>query len=304
MTDETDLDAAGRHPLEVTDGHPANVAGFPVRRALPLRQRRMVGAWCFADHLGPVPVTEEHGLDVGPHPHMGLQTVTWLIEGEALHRDSLGTEQLIRPGQLNLMTAGKGIAHAEEATGRYRGTMHGIQLWIAQPEQTRHGAPDFEHLPELASTELEGGVGTVLIGEFGHAKSKARHDTALVGVDLALVEPSTVPLVTEFEYALIVLQGVLHVEGRPLTPGQLGYLRRGREEVTIDVADPARAILIGGEPFAEQILMWWNFVGRSREEIEEANSSWHRDDGRFGTVASQLPRILTRGPFWGFGSST
>jgi len=303
MTDGTGLDAAKPYPLEVTDSHPANVAGIPVRRALPLRQRRMVGAWCFADHLGPLPVTEEHGLEVGPHPHIGLQTVTWLIEGEALHRDSLGSEQLIRPGQLNLMTAGEGIAHAEEATGQYRGTMQGIQLWIAQPDSTRHGAPAFEHLPELAATDLGGGVGTVLIGEFGQARSNALHDTALVGADLALVEPSTVPLLAEFEYALIVLQGVLHVEGRPLAPGQLGYLRNGREEVTIDVGDPTRAILIGGEPFAEQILMWWNFVGRSREELEDANSSWDHDDGRFGTVASQLPRVLTRGPFWGFGSS-
>jgi hypothetical protein len=290
--------------LIVTDSHSTSVAGFPVRRALPQRGRRTVGAWCFADHMGPLAVTETNGLNVGPHPHMGLQTVTWLIEGEALHRDSLGSEQLIRPGELNLMTAGAGIAHAEEATGHYRGTEHGIQLWIAQPDCTRFAEPAFEHHSALPRVDLEGGVGTILVGEFGGVESSARHDTPLLGVDLVLIQPGALPLVAGFEHALIVLDGTIHVEGRPLEPGQLGYLRPDRDEVMIDVGEPARAILLGGEHFTEKVLMWWNFVGRTRDEIDAAYSSWQNDDDRFGHVSSALPRIPTRAPFWQSSSST
>lgn len=287
-----------RPSVSITDSHTTTVAGFSVRRALPQRGRRTVGAWCFADHMGPMSVTESQGLDVGPHPHMGLQTVTWLIQGEALHRDSLGTEQLITPGQLNLMTAGSGIAHAEESTGRYRGPIHGIQLWIAQPESTRHGEPSFEHLTELPMLDLVGGTGTVLIGEFGGEMSRARRDTPLIGVDLSLTYAVTVPLVTSFEYALIVLTGALETEGRSIMPGQLGYLGSGREEVMLRVDAPTRVILLGGAPFDEQILMWWNFVGRTRQEIDAAHKSWQNDDGGFGKVASDLPRILAPAPFW------
>jgi quercetin 2,3-dioxygenase len=147
---ETHLD------LEVTDPREAEVGRFRVRRALPRRARRTVGAWCFVDLMGPADVAEDEGLGVPPHPHIGLQTATWLIAGEALHRDSLGTEQLLRPGQLNLMTAGGGIAHSEEGT-TYRGPLQGIQLWIAQPEATRHGAPHFEHHAGLPQVGLGAG---------------------------------------------------------------------------------------------------------------------------------------------------
>lgn len=150
--------------VEVTASRAATVGDMPVRRALPRRGRRTVGAWCFADHMGPASVTVDKGVDVGPHPHIGLHTVTWLVAGEALHRDSLGTEQVIRPGELNLMTAGSGVTHSEEATGSYAGDLHGIQLWVAQPEATRHGGPAFEHHGDLPQLELSGAVGTVLVG--------------------------------------------------------------------------------------------------------------------------------------------
>ena len=146
-----------------------------------------------------------HGLDVGPHPHMGLQTVTWLVEGEVLHRDSLGSEQLIRAGQLNLMTTGSGIAHAEESTGHYEGRLHGVQLWIAQPDATRHAAPAFDHFDELPSYDLAGATATVLIGSLETARSNARHDTELVGIELTLRDRTTVPLRRDFEYAFVVL---------------------------------------------------------------------------------------------------
>jgi redox-sensitive bicupin YhaK (pirin superfamily) len=146
---------AEEYVIDVTTSRPGRVGAIPVRRALPRRGRRLVGAWCFVDHIGPASISPPGGLDIAPHPHAGLQTLTWLLEGEALHRDSLGTQQAIRPGELNLMTAGHGVAHSEEGTRSYRGDVHGVQLWIAQPTITRDGPPAFEHhgaLPRSNST--------------------------------------------------------------------------------------------------------------------------------------------------------
>jgi len=221
--------------VEVTASHEAQVGQFTVRRALPRRGRRTVGAWCFADHMGPADVTEGSGLDVGPHPHIGLQTVTWLLDGQALHKDTLGSEQVIAPGQLNLMTAGHAVAHAEEATGHYRGTLEGIQLWIALPEVTRNGTAAFEHHAELPRSDLDGAVATVLVGDLDGTRSPARHDTPLIGVDFDLRAPTTVPLRPDFEYALVVMRGAVAVDGTQATPGHLAYLGLGRDEVRLDV---------------------------------------------------------------------
>ncbi len=173
----------------VSPSREAQVGGLRVRRALPRRERRTVGAWCFVDHAGPARVSETVTYDVAPHPHMGLQTVTWLLAGEVVHRDSLGSEQVIRPGQLNLMTAGHGVAHSEEHTGAYRGDLHGVQLWVAQPSSTRHGAPAFEHHPELPKLALgPETTATVLVGELAGTASPARRDTDHLGTDLDLRE--------------------------------------------------------------------------------------------------------------------
>ncbi|MGN9813634.1 pirin family protein [Micromonospora sp. BQ11] len=284
--------------VEVTDSRDEQVGDIRVRRALPRKGRRTVGAWCFADHMGPADVTENSGLDVGPHPHIGLQTVTWLIEGQVLHRDSLGSEQVIKPGQLNLMTSGSAVSHAEEATGHYRGTLEGIQLWVALPEETRHGAAAFEHHAELPQSDVYGAVATVLVGDYGDLSSPARHDTPLVGVDLSLHGPTTVPLRPEWEYAIVVLEGAVGIGGKPLPPGKLGYLGLGRDELHLDVREATRAVLLGGQPFEEPIVMWWNFVGRHRSEIDEAYASWVRQDDRFGRVRSTLPLIPAKAPFW------
>ena len=288
--------------VELSDSRTEQVGLMTVRRALPRKGRRTVGAWCFADHMGPADVTERDGLDIGPHPHIGLQTVTWLVAGEVLHRDSLGSEQVIKPGQLNLMTAGHGVSHSEEHTGHYRGALHGIQLWIAQPEATRHGSAAFEHHAELPRTELDGAVATVLVGALGDVASPARHDTPLVGVDLALHRTTTLPLRPDFEHALVVLDGAATVDGAPITPGHLAYLGLGADELTLDVSQPTRAVLIGGEPFADQLVMWWNFVARSRSEVDEAYAAWADGRGesaeRFGVVRSPLARIPTPPPFW------
>lgn len=283
-------------PVEVTASHEAHVGDITVRRALPRAGRRTVGAWCFADHLGPVEVRGDHGLDVGPHPHMGLQTATWLIQGVARHRDSLGTDQLLAAGELNLMTAGHGIAHAEEATRTYQGPLQGIQLWIAQPESTRHGPPAFEHHAGLPEVDLGGARAVVFQGELAGGRSPARHDTPLVGADLSVRGITEVPLDAGFEHGLVVLDGEVAVDGRTLGPGHLGYLAPGRRTLVIGADAPARAILLGGEPFPETIRMWWNFVGRSRQEFVDAHHAWSTDDGRFGTVASTLPRVETPPP--------
>ena len=284
--------------VEVSESREAEVGRFRVRRALPRRGRRTVGAWCFADHMGPADVTEGSGLDVGPHPHTGLQTVTWLVDGEALHKDSLGSEQVIRPGELNLMTSGDAVSHAEEATGHYRGTLEGVQLWVALPEDTRHGAAAFEHHAALPQADLDGAVATVLVGEYAGRRSPARADTPLVGVDLAVHQRTALPLRPDFEYAVIVLEGAVGIDEQPLRPGTAGYLGRGRDELLLDVREPAKVLLLGGVPFEEPILMWWNFVARTRAELDAAYESWSAQDGRFGTVRSSLPTIPAAPPYW------
>jgi redox-sensitive bicupin YhaK (pirin superfamily) len=288
--------------LEVTPSRTADVGGMTVRRALPRRTRRTVGAWCFADHMGPHRVSPGDGVDIGPHPHIGLHTVTWLVEGELLHRDSLGSEQPIRPGQLNLMTAGRGVSHAEESTSGYAGDVHGIQLWVAQPETTRHGEPAFEHHAELPRIDLDAGIGTVLVGELDGAASSARSDTDLLGVDLQLHGRSTLGLRSEREHALVVLDGAVtpvghrqadQVDGppEPVGPGHLVYLAPGHDELTLDPAGPTRLLLLGGEPFESKVLMWWNFVGRTRDEVEAAREDWQKGGERFGDPGSALERI-------------
>ncbi len=290
---------AAPHEVSLEPGRQAVVGELTVRRVLPRRPRRTVGAWCFADHMGPAPVTEEYGFDIGPHPHMGLQTVTWLVSGEVLHRDSLGSEQVIRPVQLNLMTAGHGVAHSEENTGRYRGALQGIQLWVAQPESTRHGAAAFEHHAELPQVELDAARATVLVGDFGGEASPARRDTDHVGVDLVLSPPGTVlSLRREYEYALVVLEGDIAFGEQVAVPGLLAYLGTGWDECALEVRQPTRALLLGGLPFPEPILMWWNFVARTRDEVSEARRQWSADDGRFGTVDSPLGRIDVGPPPW------
>jgi quercetin 2,3-dioxygenase len=285
--------------VELSESREATVGAMRVRRALPRRQRRTVGPWCFADHMGPELVTETQGLDIGPHPHTGLQTVTWLVAGEVLHRDSLGSEQVIRAGQLNLMTAGQGVTHSEEATGRYRGQLHGVQLWVAQPEASRHGPAAFQHHAELPQVELGSTTATVLVGSFAAATSPARRDTPLVGVDAAL-EPGTAvwPLQPEFEYALVVLDGEVLVGDQPIRPGRLAYLGQGREELAVSAVDPTRLLLLGGEPFTEPLLMWWNFVARTRGELDAAYRQWESGDPRFGRLRSPLARIPAPPPFW------
>jgi redox-sensitive bicupin YhaK (pirin superfamily) len=291
--------------LEVSESREAQVGALRVRRALPRRQRRSVGAWCFVDHMGPAAVTEERGVDIGPHPHIGLQTVTWLVAGEILHRDSLGSEQVIKPGQLNLMTAGDGVAHAEERTGAYRGELHGVQLWVAQPESTRHGRPAFEHHAVLPQAEFGSATATVFVGSLGGVSSPARRDTEHVGVELMLRPGVAVmPCERSCEYALVVLVGAVSIEGQWIVPGHLAYVGADRDELELAATEDTRALLIGGVPFDESILVWWNFVARTEDEITLAQRQWMANDARFGCVDSTLTSIPVGPPPWALGKPT
>lgn len=265
--------------------------GLIVRRALPSHSRRMVGAWCFLDHAGPLEAAAAGGLHVGPHPHIGLQTFTWMIEGAVVHRDSLGNEQLITPGQVNLMTAGVGIAHAEDSAAGHRGAppgtgrLHAVQLWIALPEAERHRAAAFRNYPQLPRLELEGFSLTVLAGSAAGRTSPAQVHSPLMAVDLSAQGSAAVsmPLTPSFEHAALVLSGTARIAGEALAPGTLLYLGSGREHLDVRSDGPVRLIIIGGVPFGEDILLWWNFVARRPEEIEAATRDWNNGQ-RFGTV--------------------
>lgn len=267
--------------------------GLTIRRALPNRGRRTVGAWCFLDHAGPMEYGAGGGLHVGPHPHIGLQTFTWMIEGEVVHRDSLGNEQTITPGQVNLMTAGGGIAHAEDSAPGRAGRLHAAQLWIALPEKERRRAPAFHNYPHLPLIERGGFAVRVLAGSALGETSPAEVFSPLVGLDLSCAGRAStrLPLEASFEHAALVLKGEGRIAGEPLAPGTLLYLAPGRAELAIECAAAARLLIIGGEPFGEDILVWWNFVARTPAEIEAATHDWN--EGRFDPVnGSPAPPLV------------
>lgn len=284
----------GKPVLELTQARRSIIGdALEVRRALPGKPRRMVGAWCFLDHAGPLDYAAGEGLAVGPHPHIGLQTFTWMIEGEIEHHDSLGYRQMIRPGQVNLMTAGRGISHAEVSPVDVAGRVHTAQLWIALPDHARHIEPSFEHYPALPRVQRDGFDCTVLVGEAWGEVAPPRVHSPLVGIDLSCdaAARTRMPLRPTFEHAVMCLEGEVGVEGQRVVPGQLLYLGTQREAIDIATDGPTRLLLIGGEPFAEEILLWWNFVARTQEELEAATREWNMGDA-FGEVAStDLPRL-------------
>jgi quercetin 2,3-dioxygenase len=283
--------------VELREGRHAEVGGLPITRVLPTKGRRTVGPWCFVDLAGPADAEEPDPMEVGPHPHIGLATVTWLLEGEALHSDSLGTEQVIRPGQLNLMSAGHGIAHAELAA---QPPFRGVQMWLAQPEETRHGPAAFDHHAALPEVELSEATGLVFAGSFAGATSPARADSPLVGVDLTLRRGRT-GLETQrfFEHAIVPLDGRVKVGEDVVEPGWLALVPAGVEELPVEAeGHGARLLLLGGAPLGERIEMWWNFVARDREELTAAWHEWRDRTDRFGDVPSSLERIEAPTPPW------
>ncbi|MFJ4922789.1 pirin family protein [Streptomyces sp. NPDC088725] len=256
-----------------------------VRRLLPNLGRRMVGAWAFVDHYGPDDIAGEPGMQVPPHPHMGLQTVSWLHDGEVLHRDSLGSLQTVRPRELGLMTSGSAISHSEESPREHARLLHGAQLWVALPDTHRHIEPHFQHHADLPAVTGSGLTATVILGELDGALSPGTTYSPLLGADLTLTAGAKagLPLDPDFEYAVLAMSGEAEVDGVPVLPGSMLYLGCGRSELPLRAETDAGLMLLGGEPFEEEIVMWWNFIGRSHEEIEEARRAWTAGS-RFGEV--------------------
>ncbi|MFG1807212.1 pirin family protein [Streptomyces sp. NPDC049040] len=269
-----------------------------VRRLLPNLGRRMIGAWCFVDHYGPDDIADEPGMQVPPHPHTGLQTVSWLHEGEVLHRDSLGSKQTVRPRELGLMTSGQGISHSEESPRDHARYLHGAQLWVALPGTRRDIPPAFEHHAELPAVTGGGGLhATVILGELDGARSPGTTHTPIVGADLTLAEGTSarLPLQPDFEYAVMSMSGEAEADGVRLSPGSMLYLGCGRTELPLRADVDSSLMLLGGEPFEERIVMWWNFVARTGDEIAQARTAWEAGD-RFGEVHGYAgPRLPAPG---------
>ncbi len=291
--------------IEVREGRPAEVGGMGIRRVLPTKGRRTVGPWCFVDLMSPADVANPDPMEVGPHPHIGLSTVTWLFEGEALHTDSLGSEQVIRPGELNLMTAGHGIAHAElemragsaHARAEY---VKGAQMWLAQPDSTRHGPSAFVHYKDLPVVDLGSGQARILIGTLRGAVSSVETDWPTVGADLQITGPIETGVDPEFEHAIAPVDRRVKVEDVIVQPGELGLIPSGLDSLRFEAeGGVGRFMLIGGTPFPVRVQMWWNFVARTRAELTDAWRDWERgNEERFATVASKLERIEAPRPPW------
>ncbi|MGY0057724.1 pirin family protein [Streptomyces sp. LZ34] len=278
-------------PRDVPLGGPR---AMTVRRTLPQRARTLIGAWCFADHYGPDDVAASGGMDVAPHPHTGLQTVSWLFSGEIEHRDSLGSHAFVRPGELNLMTGGHGISHSEVSTARTT-VLHGVQLWVALPEAHRHTDRDFQHyVPSPIPLAGDGAAGDGPVGEVRVFLGSLAGDTSpvptfspLLGAELTLEPHATVSLAIDprFEHGVLLDRGEVRMADTLLSPAELGYLAPGNGtlELTNTTDSAARMVLLGGTPFGERIVMWWNFIGRSQDDIEQARSDW-MTGSRFGEV--------------------
>ena len=251
-----------------------------VHRTLPSKQRTMIGAWCFADHYGPSPVSETGGMVVPPHPHTGLQTVSWLFEGEIEHRDSVGSHAFVRPGELNLMTAGRGISHSEVSTPAAT-VLHGVQLWVALPEASRQVEPFFEN-HRASRVVVQDAAVSVFVGSLAGAGVPATTFTPLVAAEISLPAGGSVDLPVEpsFEHGVLVDAGPVSVDGLTATRTELVHLGVGRRTIALRAGDePVRLVLIGGEPLGEKILMWWNFVGRSHDEVVAYRAAWQRESG-------------------------
>lgn len=265
-------------PREVPLG---GLRAMTVRRTLPQRRRTFVGAWCFVDHYGPDEVGAGGGMVVPPHPHTGLQTASWLFTGEVEHRDSAGHHAFVRPGELNLMTAGRGISHSEYSTP---GTtvLHGAQLWLALPDSDRHTDPGFEHhVPEPVTGDRW--EARVFLGSLLGSTSPVRTYSPLLGAELRLRAGTTleIPVDPAYEHGLLLDSGSLSVGDEALKAAELGYLEPGRDRISLTAAEDALLLVLGGPPFGEQIVMWWNFIGRDHDEVAAYRAQWQRllDEG-------------------------
>jgi redox-sensitive bicupin YhaK (pirin superfamily) len=284
---------ANQPALQAYPNREVRLGELSISRALPVRERRLVGPWCFLDRFGPLSFSAGKPMDVAPHPHIGLQTVTWLHEGEIVHDDSLGSTSVLRPGGVNVMTSGDGISHAEQTPRDHSGRLNGVQLWTALPDQHRRGAPGFAHVGEVPVIERTAGLVRVFAGAVESAQSPAPYFSDLLGADLQVHARHTleVPLQPAYEHAVLVMSGDCALEGQPLEAHMLYYLGTTRSHAAFSSRAGSRILLIGGPPFPETILMWWNFVARSADEIAQARADWEARR-RFGEVpAYHGPRL-------------
>lgn len=301
---EREPDDFGMNAIEVKEGRSTRIGDLGILRVLPTKQRRTIGPWCFVDLMSPDDVETPPPLEIGPHPHIGLSTATWLFGGSVLHTDSLGTEQPIRPGQLNLMTAGHGIAHAEEGlhteTTLGTGGIMGVQMWLAQPEATRDGASGFQHLEDLPEVDLQDGIAKLLLGAFGGETSTADFDHPAVGLDVTLRNGATIRTEPEFEYGVIPIDRPVKVADVIVEPGALALVPTGHQSLRLQTrSGPGRLMVLGGLPLGEEIKMWWNFVARTQDEITQAWRAWQgHNTERFAPVPSGLARIDAPTPPW------
>jgi redox-sensitive bicupin YhaK (pirin superfamily) len=298
-----------RAPLEILEPREVPLGGpraMSVRRTLPQRRRSLIGGWCFLDHYGPDEVSVTGGMRVPPHPHTGLQTVSWLFTGEIEHRDSAGFHAMVRPGEMNLMTAGRGICHSEVSTPDTT-VLHGVQLWVALPSAARFVDRGFEHyVPEPVSAG--GCEARVFLGSLLGSVSPVRSHSPLVGAEISLQAGASVqiPVQSSFEHGVLVDAGTVTLDGSTVETNELGFLPTGHDTIELSAVDdgPARVVFLGGEPLGEAIVMWWNFVGRSHEDIVEYRAAWQAEIGAeqtstgdwFGTVVGNTLAPLPAPP--------
>lgn len=284
--------ACSSHPngssiTTVIDARPRDLGGFAVRRLLPSVARRLVGPFIFFDHMGPAELAPGKGLDVRPHPHIGLATVTYLFEGEIVHRDSLGSHQTIRPGDINWMTAGRGIVHSERTGPDLRkagSKVEGLQLWVALPRSDEETAPEFHHHPAetLPAVEREGARIRVLAGAAYGQTSPVRTFSPLFYVDVVMPAGCTLVVPREYEErAVYVVAGRIECESEHASPGRMLVFAPGAD-VTLRAESDARVALVGGAPIDGERHVWWNFVSSSKARIEQAKRDWK--ERRFAKV--------------------
>ncbi|HET9812716.1 MAG TPA: pirin family protein [Sphingomicrobium sp.] len=256
-----------------------DLGAFKVRRTLPAKQRTMVGPFIFVDEFGPARLPAGEGMDVRPHPHINLATVTYLFEGAIEHRDSIGSHQVIEPGAVNLMTAGSGIVHSERSpeTLRPEGpSLYGMQTWLALPDRREEVDPAFDHVPEggLPLIEDGGARARVLMGSLWGSSAATRCDSPTIYADIALAAGSSIPIDAEAdERAVMVVGGEAELDGEPLEPFTLYVVRPGHE-ARLSSAAGGRAMLLGGQAFSTRRYVFWNFVSSSRDRINQAKEDW------------------------------
>jgi redox-sensitive bicupin YhaK (pirin superfamily) len=270
----------------------SDIGGFSVRRALPSARRRMVGPFIFLDHMGPTEFRAGQGIDVRPHPHIGLSTVTYLFEGEIVHRDSIGSVVPIRPGAVNWMTAGRGIAHSERTASEHRVAgepLHGLQCWVALSQNDEESAPGFAHHDELPIERAEGKTIRVIAGKVYGLTSPVTTTWETVFADITLESGAKLPIDAETEErALYLVSGEIDIAGDRFSAGRLLILRPG-DRITLSATAPSRLALLGGATMDGPRHIWWNFVSSRKDRIEQAKADWK--SGRFEPVPGDVERI-------------